>query len=540
MKNTKKFMLSIMSLLLVIFLFIGGSVPVKADDAQPDDGSHMWHETEADVALVPGFYCLHPHKSTPTPYDPVHMIGTPSTEYNGYSQDTLKQVAAAVILRGEYYRETEKFVDDGSLQSVIWAIVCKRSECIMREGGNLHLNGRDLAKEYYAYVMANYSSLSEDDYTMTIWVSTKPDYQDILEARLVEKHGVPSVEKKVMDTNDTDNTGDAATGWQDSADYDIGDTIPFQITATLRDMPNFNNYYLEFVDHMEHMTIVPGSIKVELDGKPVTDSFTIEKKTEGYSTDLSIKCENILPLGAADGSNVVVTYQATLNEDAKIGSEGNPNDVYLVYTRSSGTADKGETPKDRVKVFTYLMVVDKVDSEGTKLQGAAFKLSKKQADGTFKTVAVIGAEENADGSYTLTDGNLDRFEWKGIDDGTYKLEEVVTPRGYNTIEPIEFWVKATHDPSSEDSRLDNVNSNYAGFDGFIPAEYLEQFEITIPNAEGYYGIQTGELTTKITNISGAVLPTTGGMGTKIIYIAGALMVLAAGVLLVARRRVNSR
>lgn len=40
----------------------------------------------------------------------------------------------------------------------------------------------------------------------------------------------PTLEKKVKDTNDSDG---AITGWQDSADYDIGDTIPYQLTATM-------------------------------------------------------------------------------------------------------------------------------------------------------------------------------------------------------------------------------------------------------------------------------------------------------------------
>ena len=39
------------------------------------------------------------------------------------------------------------------------------------------------------------------------------------------KSSVPTSEKKVKDTNDT--TGET-TGWQDSADYDIGDQVPFQ------------------------------------------------------------------------------------------------------------------------------------------------------------------------------------------------------------------------------------------------------------------------------------------------------------------------
>ena len=40
---------------------------------------------------------------------------------------------------------------------------------------------------------------------------------------------------------------------------------------------------------------------------------------------------------------------------------------------------------------------------------------------------------------------MTKFEFKGIDDGDYKIVEVVTPKGYNTMAPIEFTVTAEHD-----------------------------------------------------------------------------------------------
>lgn len=61
------------------------------------------------------------------------------------------------------------------------------------------------------------------------------------------KADVPSVIKKVKDTNDT--TGET-TDWQDSADYDFGDKVPFQLTATLpkTNFDKYQTYYLEFSD----------------------------------------------------------------------------------------------------------------------------------------------------------------------------------------------------------------------------------------------------------------------------------------------------
>ena len=49
-----------------------------------------------------------------------------------------------------------------------------------------------------------------------------------------------------------------------------------------------------------------------------------------------------------------------------------------------------------------------------------------------------------DGRYEVASATATSFAWHRIDDGKYKLEEVVTPAGYNTIDPVEFDVVAGH------------------------------------------------------------------------------------------------
>lgn len=41
------------------------------------------------------------------------------------------------------------------------------------------------------------------------------------------------------------------------------------------------------------------------------------------------------------------------------------------------------------------------------------------------------------------------FEFKGIDDGEYKLVETTTPTGYNSIDDIQFTVEARHTEESD-------------------------------------------------------------------------------------------
>lgn len=50
--------------------------------------------------------------------------------------------------------------------------------------------------------------------------------------------------------------------------------------------------------------------------------------------------------------------------------------------------------------------------------------------------------------------------------------------------------------------------------------------------------QTNEV--KVKNNAGSLLPSTGGMGTTIFYIAGAFLVLISGVVLIAKKRTDSK
>lgn len=72
---------------------------------------------------------------------------------------------------------------------------------------------------------------------------------------------VPKFTKKLKDTNDT--TG-VITGWQDSADYDIDDKIPFRLQGTVsKDFDSYKTYYYAFHDVEEKgLTFDPSSVKV--------------------------------------------------------------------------------------------------------------------------------------------------------------------------------------------------------------------------------------------------------------------------------------
>lgn len=90
-----------------------------------------------------------------------------------------------------------------------------------------------------------------------------------------------------------------------------------------------------------------------------------------------------------DVSKVRVEYTATLNENAVIGFLGNPNTMYMEFSNNPNNeqgGDKGQTPEDKVIVFTYKTVINKINSEKKPLIGAVFKLEKVFKNGSKKLV----------------------------------------------------------------------------------------------------------------------------------------------------------
>ena len=84
----------------------------------------------------------------------------------------------------------------------------------------------------------------------------------------------PSFEKKIADVNDTDEdplptdlTKITETQWQDSADYDIDDKVPYRLKATLADdVSDYSKYTVVFHDKLEKgLTLDADSIGVYLE-----------------------------------------------------------------------------------------------------------------------------------------------------------------------------------------------------------------------------------------------------------------------------------
>ncbi len=330
------------------------------------------------------------------------------------------------------------------------------------------------------------------------------------------KNNVPESYKKVKDTNDT--TG-KTTDWQDSADWDIGDKVPFQLTGTVAD--DYKEYkaayQLVFHDTLSSgLTFDENSVKVyanDSENRISEDQYDVTcPGADGHTFDVTIK-----DVKALDGTvkKIRVEYEATLNEHAVIGSVGNPNEMFMEFSNNPNSTqggEKGKTPTDQVIVFTYKAIVNKKDSANNPLTGAEFTLYKK-VNGKYEKVTKVLATEKDGTTFTFT----------GLDDGEYKLVETKTPKNYNTMDPIEFKIEADHDETSDNPQLNTLTGNK------LSGEVL-----FTPNTT------KGTLETDVINYKGSELPETGGMGTTVLYAAGTLMILAAAAFLVMKKKAESK
>lgn len=373
-----------------------------------------------------------------------------------------------------------------------------------------------LAAGYYL-VKDTDSSLANKHDSYTAYI-----LQVVGDATTSVKSDVPSSEKKVKDINDSTDT--ETTGWQDAADWDIGDEVPFKIEGTLpSNYEKYTKYTLKFHDKQQAgLTFKRDSVKVFIDDTEITEGFEVVENPDDGDT-FDVVFENLKTTSATNGSKVRVEYKSVLNGNANLGKPGNENTMYMEFSNNPNSEQGGEigkTPEDTVIVFTYKVSVNKVNENNEKLDGADFTLEKKVKKNT-------NSDEYEWKPITKVTGTADDvFEFNGIDDGEYRLTETRAPANYDMLsEPIYFTVTAGH--------VDGADPSLETFSGNITSGNVGEMAFTANK-------ENGILSTTIQNKPGSSLPETGGMGTTILYAAGTLMILAAAAFLVMKKKADSK
>ena len=304
--------------------------------------------------------------------------------------------------------------------------------------------------------------------------TTSPD------AVINEKNTVePKVDKDVKE----DSTG----VYGKTNDATIGDKVEFKATITTG--AGYTKYVLR--DTMSAgLTFNADSVNVKVGDTTVNASnYTVTPNKDGYTFVVEFKDSYIVTL--PKNTKIEVYYTATLNENAVVEGNGNPNELDLAY------GENNTTDKVKTTTYTYKFNIIKKDGETkTKLEGATFKLFDKNNN-------IIYVELIENNVYRVTTEendvliNAGEATIEGLDADTYYLEEVTAPTGYNKL------------TSKVEVIISKVGSNNT-FSRF---------------------------TAEVLNYTGSKLPETGGMGTTLFLTFGSILVIGFGLLLVTKLRV---
>ena len=206
-----------------------------------------------------------------------------------------------------------------------------------------------------------------------------------------------------------------------------------------------------------------------------------------------------------DDEQIVITYSATLNQNAVVGLPGNPNDTRLQYSTDNWTEWDGTI------TYTWDMSVLKYGNGDEKnvLKDAKFVLLNKEknqvavvVDGKISGWANVPADNTWPAGTELVTGDDGKISVAGLDADTYYLRETQAPAGYN---------KLTNDVEVE------ITGATKGEGGTLNYTTVES---------------------KINNQSGTRLPETGAEGTVMFISLGSLMALAAVVFMVTRKKMS--
>lgn len=325
----------------------------------------------------------------------------------------------------------------------------------------------------------------------------------------------------------------------DGDSYNIGDTITYTVTFNA---PAYEGAGSDAKQVTKY--ILTDTLPSFLSDAHVT-SIVIKNKDESATeaTITNIDFDNkqiVIPWVDDSGktkysndAHIIVTYTATLTDQATIDGDGNKNEVTLTSKVKSpeGGEEPGKTNlTDDDIVYTYAAALQKVDENKKPLAGAKFKATGLIATGSagVYTVSSFDATANAGKETVLECDGEGQLVILGLkQNNALTLTETEAPAGYNiladtaTMTPVKTGEEVT---ATEKTIYYDANGN-------VTSE-----ETQTSYTKTTYNVNLLKTAIVVVNKKGAELPSTGGIGTTIFYILGAILVLGAGILLITRRR----
>ena len=409
--------------------------------------------------------------------------------------------------------------------------------------------------------------------------------------------GIPTLEKTLRenqdDTGKHNGTSDDITdGYAHTGTASDGDVIDYQIISTLPSITSESTYLTEytFIDTLSAgLTYNKQDVVIEFfsdaacanllntwnesDGlftvaysqtaaneSVMTISMTEAGLEEINTNDRVYSDADSLFSGYSD-CTIRITHKATMDSDNSVvyGDSGNPNEVVLVWKRSS--QDYFDTLVDDAHVFTYAMELTKLFSDGNGDYTKVEFIMQNDTDGYF-VKAELNEEE---GIYYVVDHVADEADAthfipvenesgeglvivKGLEDDSYTVTEVRTDNGYTllkddikivisqveTIDICDIYASDVLGLIQNDARYATVINDTGDLKN-MPQKHLEHHLLTASatvdgnkvNMLEDDGSVNASVPLKVVNTRGFDLPQTGDHGTWMFSVVGILMMAGA-------------
>ena len=409
--------------------------------------------------------------------------------------------------------------------------------------------------------------------------------------------GIPTLEKTLRenqdDTGKHNGTSDDITdGYAHTGTASDGDVIDYQIISTLPSITSESTYLTEytFIDTLSAgLTYNKKDILIEFfTDDACTDLLDSWDESEGFfkvSYSTTAEGESVMTIEMTEqglteintnkrvytGASMVnsgysdctirITYKATMDSDNSVvyGDSGNPNEVVLVWKRSS--QESFDTLVDDAHVFTYAMELTKLFSDGNGDYTKVEFIMQNDTDGYF-VKAELNEEE---GIYYVVDHVADEADAthfipvenesgeglvivKGLEDDSYTVTEVRTDNGYTllkddikivisqveTVDLCNIYASDVLGLIQNDPRYATVINDTGDLKN-MPQKHLEHHLLTASatvdgnkvNMLEDDGSVNASVPLKVVNTRGFDLPQTGDSGTWMFSVVGILMMAGA-------------
>lgn len=334
--------------------------------------------------------------------------------------------------------------------------------------------------------------------------STDPD------AEVEDKNPTPTVSKTVQEDStgnyETSNTADTAEVVYFRTEIASAHNAASLILHDVMDSGfslNENSFEIKYGSSL-------ASADSTVDSSYYTISFTSLKDN---TCTFEISFEDEFTATLTNSQVIVITYNATVNTNAVIGSTGNENTTYVTYGENQ-TSEESTTTTYVYDLYIYKYATK--DTSEVRLADAKFIIYKTV--GTTNYYAVLDTNNNVS-SWTTTEGNATVLttdstgivHFSGLDSGSYYIKETEAPDGYSVL------------AAPVDAEIDSNDGTVTG-------------AVSVTLTEGGTNYVDA---IKIENNSGSEMPSTGGIGTTIFYVVGGILVVGAVVLLITRRRMKN-